>query len=93
MIFGRKCGKQALIESMKEKFKLVKKSHRYTIFNICDPAVKVGTQILAGKVMRECHAYEVSAPIATLAAQCAEGFQFNWSDYLHREFLMNCREA
>ena len=39
MIFGGKGGEQALVESMKEKFKLVKKSRGYAISNICDPAV------------------------------------------------------
>ena len=53
MIFGGKGGEQALIESMKEKFKLVKKPCEYAISNMCDLVVKVATQILAGKVMRK----------------------------------------
>ena len=43
MMFGRKGGKEALMEAMKEKFKLVKKSCGYAISNICDPTVKVAT--------------------------------------------------
>lgn len=43
--------------------------------------------------MRKCHADEVSTLVVTLAAQCTEGVQFNWSDYLHGEFLESCREA
>lgn len=43
MIFGGKGGEQALAESMKDKFKLVKKSCEYAISNICNPAVKVAT--------------------------------------------------
>jgi len=87
MIFGGKGGEQALVESMKEKFKLVKKPRGYAISSICDPAVKVAMQILARKVMRKCCADEVSMPVVTLAAQCTEGVQFNWLDYLRREFL------
>jgi len=93
MIFGGKGGDQALIKSMKEKFKLVKKSRGYAISSICDPAVNVATQILAGKVMQKCRANEVSEPIIVLAQQCAKGVHFNWSDYLHGEFLGNCHEA
>lgn len=43
--------------------------------------------------MRKCGADEVSVPVITLASQCAEGVQFNWSNYLHGEFLANCCEA
>ena len=38
-----KGGEQALVESMKEKFKLVKKLRGYAISTIYDPAVKVET--------------------------------------------------
>jgi len=51
MIFCGKGGELVVIESMKEKFKLVKKSCRYAISSICNPVVKVATHILAGKVM------------------------------------------
>jgi len=43
--------------------------------------------------MRKCHADEVPAHVITLAAQCVEGIQFNWADYLRGEFLTNCHEA
>lgn len=41
MIFGNKGGEQALAESMKNKFKLVKKLHGCAISSICDPIMKV----------------------------------------------------
>lgn len=72
-MFGRKGGEQALVDAMKEKFRLVKKPHGYAISRISDPTVKVANQILAGKVMRKCRANEVSVPVITLVAQCAEG--------------------
>lgn len=93
MIFGEKGGKQALTELMNEKFQLVKKLRGYAISSICDPSVNVATQILMGKVMRKCHVDEVSMPVFALAVQCTEGVDFNWSDYLHGEFLANFREA
>jgi len=93
MIFGGKGGELVLVESMKEKFKLVKKPRGYASSSICDPTMKVAMQILTGKVMQKCHADEVPVPVIALAQQCAEGVQFNWLDYLHGEFLENCRKA
>jgi len=49
----------AIAKAMKEKFKLEKKKRGYAIFSISNPAVKVATQILPGKVMRKCCADEV----------------------------------
>lgn len=66
MIFGGKGGKYALAESMKKKFKLVKKPCRYAISNIYDPTVKVATQILIGKVMQKCYVNEVLVPVIML---------------------------
>jgi len=71
--FGRRMIERNLIEKMKEKFKLVKKPHGYSITSITNPAVQVATQIIAGKVMRKCHADEVLAPVISLAAQCTKG--------------------
>jgi len=78
---------------MKDKFKLVKKSHRYSICSISDLAIKVATHILAGKVMRKCHADEVPIHVIALATQCIEGVQCNWAHYLCNEFLVNCCEV
>lgn len=77
MMFGRKDGEQAIIEAMKEKFTFVKKPQGYAISGICDLVIKVATQIFAGKVMRKCCTDEVPTLVVTLAAQCAEGVQFN----------------
>lgn len=43
MIFSGKCGEKALMESMKEKFKLLKKPRGYAISSIYYPAMKVAT--------------------------------------------------
>jgi len=42
--------------------------------------------------MQKCGVDEVPTLVIALAAQCAEGFQFNWVCYLCGEFLVNCRE-
>lgn len=70
MEFGKKASEHVVVEAMKEKFKIVKKPHGYTITIICDLAVKVVTQILVGKVMRKFRADEVLTPVIALVAQC-----------------------
>jgi len=77
MELGRKIGEHDLAEKMKDKFKLVKKLHGYSISSITNPTVKVATQILARKIMRKCHADEVSTLLVSLVAQCMEGIQLN----------------
>ena len=56
------------MKAMKEKFKLAKKPQGYAISIICDPAVKVATYILVGKVKWKCREDEVPAPVIALAA-------------------------
>lgn len=63
------------------------------IYSMCDPAVKVYTQILGGKVTRKCRIDKVFVPIVALAAQCAERVQLTWLEYLRGELLVNCCEA
>lgn len=91
--FGGKTSEHELVEKMKDKFKLVKKSRGYSITSINDPTVEVAMQILVAKVMRKCRTDKVSAPVVLLVAQCTEGLQFNWACYQCSEFLTNCREA
>ena len=42
--------------------------------------------------MRKCHTDEVPTLMGSLAAQCADGIQFNWVHYLCKEFLMDYKE-
>jgi len=91
--FGGNTGEHDLVEVMKDKFKLVKKSCGYSISSIMDPAMKVVTKILARKVMRKCRVDEVPVPVVSLAAQCVEGLQVNWAHYLCSELLSDYREA
>lgn len=51
----------------------MEKLRRYAISSISDLVVKVATHILARKVMRRCHAEEVSVLVDALVAQCVEG--------------------
>jgi len=63
----------ALTDAMKKKFGLLNKLRGYPITIISDRAVKMATQILARKVMQNCHSDEVRIPIVALVAQCMEG--------------------
>jgi len=57
-----------IVETIKKKFKLEKKKRRYVISSINNTAVKVATQILAGKVMWKCRTDEVPTPVVAFAA-------------------------
>ena len=43
--------------------------------------------------MRMCRADKVTVPVVALAKQCVEGVQFNWFEFLYKEFLENFHEA
>lgn len=68
MEFGGKTSEHDLAEQMKEKLKLIKNSHGYSISSITDPAVRVATQILVGKIMRKCRTDEALTLVVSLAA-------------------------
>ena len=91
--FSREIGERDLAECMKNTYKLVKKVQGYSIMSISNPLVWLATQILIGMVMWKCCMDEVLAPVMALMAQCAEGVQFNWVNYLCGEFLANYHEA
>jgi len=70
--FSRKMSKHNLAGKMKDKFKIEKKSRRYSVTSIIDPVMKISTQILVRKVMKKCHADEVLTLVIPLTAQCIE---------------------
>lgn len=43
--------------------------------------------------MQKWHMDEVPAPVVAFSTQCIEGVEFNWADYLCKEFLEDCKEA
>ena len=43
--------------------------------------------------MRKCRPNEVSAPIVSIAANCAEGYSYNWAVYIAKEFLEDVRDT
>ena len=83
----------SIAEAMKKKYKLEKKKRGYSISSINNKAVRVTTQILVSKVMRKCRADEVPTLVVSLAEKYVEGVQFNYPEFLYKEFLENCCEA
>ena len=73
MTFGEKMSEHDLAIRIKDKFKLAKKPHGYSISSRTNPAIKVATQILARKIMRKWRVDEVLTPVVSLVAQCAKG--------------------
>ena len=43
--------------------------------------------------MRKCRPNEVPAPVVKLAASCAEGYTYNWADFIAKEFLDDVLDA
>jgi hypothetical protein len=80
-------------DRMKECFGLVKGTCGYDVNSISNPTMRFAAHILAGKIMIKCRPNEVPAPVVSFAEQCAEGVQFDWSNYLLREFPQDCTDA
>lgn len=78
---------------MKAKYKLEKRKKGYIIASIKEKGVRIATQLLAAKLVRKCHADEVSASLIALMEQFAEGVEFNLAEFPSNEFWKNCREA
>lgn len=73
-----------LIKTVKAKYHWDKGKWGYVIASINDRAVQVATQLLAGKLMRKCHADEVPALVIALAKRYTEGVQFNCTVFMGR---------
>lgn len=63
------------------------------IRSIFDGAMQFFAQILDWKIMRKCHADEVSTLVVYLAALCSKGVQYNWAKYLCHDFSEDYHKA
>ena len=82
-----------LPQSMKECFGLTKGKQGYHTSAIQHQNISFTVELLACKLMRKCKPYEVPAPIVSIAANCAEGYSYNWAAYIAKEFLEDSRDA
>ena len=72
---------------MKERFVLKKGKRGYHTSAIQQHNIHFAVELLACKLMRKCRPYEVPAPVIRIAANCAEGYGYNWAVYIVKEFL------
>ena len=82
-----------LAQHMKECFGLTKGKRGYQTLTIQHQNIRFAADLLACKLMRKCRMNEVSAPIVSIAANCAEGYSYNWAVYIAKEFLEDVHDA
>ena len=78
---------------MKECFRLTKGKRGYQTSAIQHHNIRFTAELLACKLMRKCRPYEVPALIVSIAANCAEGYIYNWAAYIAKEFLEDSRDV
>ena len=78
---------------MKDRFGLTKGKQGYQTLTIQHQNIRFAAELLACKLMRKCRPYEVPAPIVSIAANCAEGYSYNWAVYIAKEFLEDDRDT
>ena len=78
---------------MKDRFGLTKGKRGYQTSTIRHQNILFTTELLACKLMRKCRPNEVSAPIFSIAANCAKGYSYNWAVYIAKEFLKDICDA
>ena len=72
----------------------VKKNKRgFIIDSISDLATRMGTWILACKLMRKFQVATVPSYVIRVAGQCAKGGCFNWAQHLRDKFMSNVCES
>jgi hypothetical protein len=93
LFLDEKTKEKALEEEMKKKYGTDRGTRGIIIKRINDVATKLGTQILACKLLIKCRREEVPAGVVAVAAQCAEGTSMSWAPYLLNLFLDDCKDA
>ena len=82
-----------LAQAMKECFVLTKGKHGYHTSAIQEQPIRFAAELLACKVIRKCRPTEVTAPVIRIAINCAEGYHYNWAEYIAKEFLEDACDA
>ena len=81
------------MQHMKDRFGLTKGKRGYKTLTIRHQKIHFTAELLACKLMQKCRQNEVSAPIVSIATNCAEGYSYNWEAYIAKEFLEDVRDA
>ena len=78
---------------MKECFSLTKGKRGYHTSAIQEQHIHFAAELLSCKVIRKCRPTEVPAPVIRIAINYAEGYHYNWAEYVAKEFLEDTRDA
>ena len=78
---------------MKDRFGLTKGNRGYKKSTIRHQNICFAIELIACKLMRKCRPNELPSPIVSIAANCAEGYSYKWTEYIAREFLADVRDA
>ena len=81
------------IEFVRQKYHVDRNTRGFIVKTISDQGKKLGTMLIACKMMRKCQVTFVPAYVIRLANQCAKGVCFNWVQYLCDEFLTKVSES
>ena len=82
-----------LAQTMKERFVLTKGKQGYHTSAIQEQPIHIAAELLAYKIIQKCRPTEVPSPVIWIAMNYAEGYTYNWSAYLAKEFLEDVYDA
>ena len=71
-----------LVMTLKKHYALQGDRREYRINTINDHTVRIGTKILASKVVRKNHLVQCNFGVLACVEMCAQGVQMNWSLFL-----------
>jgi hypothetical protein len=84
----------ALTQRIKDTYGDVEKGMQgYKVVSIENATVRLGCQMIAGKLVRKNRPTQVTGFVVDLVGKCAEGLQMNWVQYLVNQLELDCREA
>jgi len=78
---------------MKKKYDTDKGTRGIIIKWIKNSMTQLGAKILAYKLLRKCHKYEVLTGVIVVVAQCAEGTFMSWVPYLSNLFQVDYKDT
>lgn len=84
---------QKVANEVQEKYKVDHNKRGFIVETTTDSRMRMGTLLLACKMMCKCRASVVPAYVIQVAGRCEKGVCYNWLQYLCEEFLYNVREA
>jgi hypothetical protein len=93
LLFSNKNNDKSLLETMNEKFHIVRGVCYLDVPSICDPMVRFATQALADKLLRKCRKDQVLAGVIAATEKCVEEITMIWKPFLLNQFLIDYTEA